>query len=237
MNEEIGVLLITAASVGFIHTILGPDHYLPFVVISRARKWSKYKTIWVTILSGLGHVLSSVLIGTIGIGFGFALQDLEVVEASRGEIAAWLMITFGLIYFIWGLRRAWKSKIHGHSHIHNNGISHNHLHDHHAEHTHIHEEEGTVNLTPWILFTIFVFGPCEALIPMLMFPAANESMVGLVLVTIVFGLSTILTMLTVVLVGIYGVNFIPLGKLEKYTHAIAGLIIFLSGSAIQFLGL
>lgn len=237
MNQEISVLLITAASIGFIHTILGPDHYLPFIVISKARKWSKYKTIWVTTLSGLGHVLSSVLLGTIGIGFGFALQDLELIESSRGEIAAWLMITFGLVYFIWGLRKAWKSKTHEHIHKHKNGTTHNHLHDHHSEHTHVHEAEGNVNLTPWILFTIFVFGPCEALIPMLMFPAANESMVGLVLVTIVFGLSTILTMLTVVLVGIYGVNFIPPGKLEKYTHATAGLIIFLSGSAIQFLGL
>jgi sulfite exporter TauE/SafE len=237
MNQEISVLLITAASIGFIHTILGPDHYLPFIVISKARKWSKYKTIWVTTLSGVGHVLSSVLLGTIGIGFGFALQDLELIETSRGEIAAWLMITFGLLYFIWGLRRAWRSKTHEHIHKHKNGTTHTHLHDHHSEHTHVHEVEGNVNLTPWILFTIFVFGPCETLIPMLMFPAANESMAGLVLVTIVFGLSTILTMLTVVLVGINGVNFIPLGRLEKYTHAIAGLIIFLSGSAIQFLGL
>ncbi len=237
MNQEITILLMTAASIGFIHTILGPDHYLPFIVISKARKWSKFKTIWVTTLSGLGHVLSSVLLGAIGIGFGFALHDLEAIESSRGEIAAWLMITFGLIYFIWGLRRAWKNKTHEHFHSHKDGVTHLHSHNHHSEHIHVHEKEGDISLTPWILLTIFVFGPCEALIPMLMFPAANESMSGLVLVTIVFGLSTILTMLTVVLVGIYGVNFIPLGKLEKYTHAIAGLIIFLSGGAIQFLGL
>jgi sulfite exporter TauE/SafE len=229
MTQEIIVLIVTAASIGFIHTILGPDHYLPFIVISKARKWSKYKTILVTTLSGLGHVLSSVVLGTIGIGFGFALQDLEVIETSRGEIAAWLMITFGVIYFILGLGRAWKNRTHNHSHIHKNGTAHSHMHDH--------EREGTINLTPWILFTIFVFGPCEALIPMLMFPAANESITGLALVTIVFGLSTILTMISVVLVGIYGFNFIPLGKLDKYTQALAGLIIFLSGSAIQFLEL
>ena len=236
MNQEITILLVTAASIGFIHTILGPDHYLPFIVISKARKWSKYKTIWVTTLSGLGHVLSSVLLGVIGIGFGFALHDLETIESSRGEIAAWLMITFGLIYFLLGLRRAWKNKTHEHFHSHDNGITHLHLHNHLTEHAHLHEKEGTVSLTPWILFTIFVFGPCEVLIPMLMFPAANESMSGLIFVTLIFGLSTIITMLTVVLIGIYGVNFIPIGKLEKYTHAIAGLIIFLSGSAIQFLG-
>jgi len=44
-------------------------------------------------------------------------------------------------------------------------------------------------------------------------------------------------MLTVVLAFFYGLSFLPLRKMEKYSHAIAGLTIFLSGGAIQFLGL
>ena len=195
------------------------------------------KAIWVTILSGIGHVLSSVAIGSIGIGFGFAFHDLTSIETSRGEIAAWLMMTFGLIYFIWGLRRAIKNKTHNHFHFHNDGIAHLHGHNHHSEHAHIHVKEGNFSITPWVLFTIFVFGPCEALIPVLMYPAANESFIDLVLVTTVFGLSTIITMVAIVLVGIYWINFIPFGNSERYTHAIAGFIIFLSGSAIKLLGL
>ena len=88
MNQEISVLLITAASLGFIHTILGPDHYVPFIVMSTAGKWSKMKTLWVTILSGVGHVLGSVVLGFVGIGFGAALHEVVAIESSRGEIAS-----------------------------------------------------------------------------------------------------------------------------------------------------
>ena len=60
MNSQIFILSLTAASIALIHTIFGPDHYLPFVVLSKARKWSNLKTVWITILCGIGHVGSSV---------------------------------------------------------------------------------------------------------------------------------------------------------------------------------
>ena len=223
MNQEISILLLTAASLGFIHTVLGPDHYIPFIVMSKAGKWSRVKTIWITALSGIGHVLSSVVLGFIGIGFGVALHEVVSIESSRGEIASWLMIAFGLAYFVWGVRRAIKKK---HYHFHSDSASHSH--DNPSQ---------MVNLTPWIIFTIFIFGPCEVLIPLLMYPAAQQSVTGLIMVTVVFGTTTILTMLTIVLLGSYGIELIKLGRIERYSHALAGLFIFLSGSAIQFLGL
>ena len=72
MEKEIMVLCITAASIGFFHTIFGPDHYVPFIVMSRARKWSHVKTILITILCGLGHVGSSVVLGLIGVAVGLS---------------------------------------------------------------------------------------------------------------------------------------------------------------------
>ena len=41
--KELTVLLISAASIGFFHTLFGPDHYLPFIVMGKARKWSVKK--------------------------------------------------------------------------------------------------------------------------------------------------------------------------------------------------
>ena len=237
MSNEITILLITAASVGFIHTLLGPDHYIPFIVMSKAGKWSTVKTVWVTILSGVGHVLSSVVLGAIGISFGIALGHLEIIESVRGEIAGWLLISFGLIYFIWGVRRMYKKIPHKHWHSHPEGLAHSHDHTHKGEHAHVHTKENIVNLTPWILFTIFAFGPCEALIPVLMYPAATSNNMILFLVVLVFGITTIATMLSVVLISVYGIKMIPVGKFEKYSHALAGLLIFLSGAAIQFMGL
>ena len=34
MSNEIVVLAGVAAIIGFVHTIFGPDHYLPFIVLS-----------------------------------------------------------------------------------------------------------------------------------------------------------------------------------------------------------
>ncbi len=38
MDDELILLAGTAAIVGFLHTITGPDHYLPFIVMGKARK-------------------------------------------------------------------------------------------------------------------------------------------------------------------------------------------------------
>jgi nickel/cobalt transporter (NicO) family protein len=235
MSSELSILLIAAASIGFFHTLFGPDHYLPFIVMSKSGEWSMRKTTLITFICGLGHVLSSVIFGIIGIVFGVAITKLEALESFRGNLAAWALIAFGLVYFTWGLRQAYRNRPHHHFHSHQDGIKHEHLHGHQDEHVHAHPEKASV--TPWILFTIFIFGPCEPLIPLLMYPAAKVNLWSLVFVTTTFGVVTIATMMTIVLISAYGINFLPLSRLSRYTHALAGFTIFLSGIAIQFLGL
>jgi nickel/cobalt exporter len=238
INSEIIVLCWTAASIGFVHTALGPDHYLPFVMMAKVRNWSLTKTSWITALCGLGHVLSSVVLGLIGVFLGAELMKLEILEGFRGEMAAWMLIGFGLAYCIWGIHRAIKNKPHSHLHTHQGGVVHDHAHTHKTEHAHVHDQKSTAkDLTPWILFTVFVLGPCEPLIPLLMYPAAKSSMGGMFLVTGIFAITTLATMLGIVILGTWGFGFAKFGKLEKYTHAIAGGTICLSGLAIMFLGL
>ncbi|MHC4533056.1 MAG: urease accessory protein UreH domain-containing protein [Planctomycetota bacterium] len=237
MNAELSALVITAASIGFLHTLLGPDHYLPFIMMSWARKWSRTKTVVITFLCGLGHIASSIILGMIGVSLGIAVKKLEIIESSRGNIAAWLLIAFGLAYLVWGLRRAYKNKPHVHAHIHTGESEHEHHHDHHSEHSHVHNGAGRSSITPWALFAIFVFGPCEPLIPILMYPAAKIGFFGVLMVVLVFGSATIVTMLAAVLLAGSGVNFLPLAKVQRFAHVIAGATIFLCGLAIQFLGL
>ena len=238
IDSEIIVLCWTAASIGFVHTALGPDHYLPFVMMGRVRDWSLTKTSWITLLCGAGHVLSSVVLGLIGVFLGAELMKLELFEAFRGEVAAWLLIGFGFAYAVWGIHRAIKNKTHSHLHTHEGGVVHDHPHSHVSDHAHVHDHKSTAkDLTPWILFTVFVLGPCEPLIPILMYPAAKSSIAGMFLVTGVFAATTLITMLVIVVLASWGIGFAKLGKFEKYTHAIAGGTICLSGLAIMFLGL
>lgn len=77
---ELQILIWTAVSIGFIHTIIGPDHYLPFIMIGRAGQWTTIKTMWITILCGIGHVIGSVLLGIVGVMLGLSIGLLENVE-------------------------------------------------------------------------------------------------------------------------------------------------------------
>ncbi len=234
MTHEILLLAGTAASIGFIHTLLGPDHYLPFIAMSKARGWSKTKTAVITALCGLGHVMSSIILGLVGVFLGLAVFKLESIESVRGEVAGWFLMAFGLLYLLWGIRQAVRGRTHEHRHSHDNGEVHSHSHSHIGGHSHVHASAKGRNLTPWILFTIFVLGPCEPLIPLIMYPAAKLSVWAVVLVALVFGLVTLATMLTCVMVSSYGLSKISFPHVQRYGHALAGLLILLCGTAIQF---
>ena len=217
MTTEVQILVLTAASVGFFHTLLGPDHYLPFILIGKARNWKMRKILIWTVICGIGHILSSVLLGAVGISLEVQLSKLTWIESIRGDIASWALITFGLLYALWGIRHWYKHSEH-----------------HHAVSSH---KADSKKMTPWVLFIIFVLGPCELLIPILMYPSVAESTSALILVTSVFGVVTLITMVSIVLITSYGLSFVPLKKIEKYGHTVAGLLIFFSGVAIQALGI
>jgi len=236
MDNSIALLSMTAVSLGFIHTLFGPDHYLPFIVLSEAKKWTIRKTMLITFLCGVGHVSSSVVLGVIGIAIGISVSRLVSFESFRGNIAGWLFIAFGLVYLIISIRHLYRNRKHSHAHFHAGGNKHNHEHIHFREHTHVHEKE-VVNTTPWILFLIFVFGPCEPLIPILMYPAARNNIQGSILVSVLFSVVTIATMMSIVLAFKLGFSKINLKPVEKYGNVIAGAMILFSGVAIQFLGL
>jgi nickel/cobalt transporter (NicO) family protein len=219
MEQTTLILLTGALSVGFIHTALGPDHYLPFIVLAKARNWSVAKTTIITLLCGIGHILSGALLGLVAVAIGFSVMKLKFIELWRGEVAAWLLIIFGFVYFIWGLHRALKK-----------------YHHHHHEKMHSHHKSFR-ELTPWILFIIFILGPCEPLIPLVMYPAINGSILEVFLITLFFGLATLAVMLFIVLASSFGFEKLKFRFLERYGNALAGIVICSSGLAIKFLGL
>ncbi|MFH0799444.1 MAG: sulfite exporter TauE/SafE family protein [Pseudomonadota bacterium] len=236
MNNELELMVAAAASVGLIHTLAGPDHYVPFIMMARARKGTRARTAVITLLCGIGHVASSVALGFVGIALGVAVAKLNIFESWRGNIAAWLLTAFGFTYFIWGIHRAIRNLPHTHSHAHIDGDAHIHEHSHGGGHIHVHDST-KANITPWVLFTVFVFGPCEPLIPLIMYAAARTSPAGTALTAGIFAASTILTMLAIVMASSIGLARLNLGRFERYTHAFAGAVILGCGLAILLLGL
>jgi len=153
LNTAPALLLLAAViAVGVLHTMV-PDHWVPITVMARQHGWSRAETARAAAQAGLGHVVSTLIIGAV-------IWLLGVATAQRfGGLADTLssvaLIGFGGWFVISGLRELHHDHgghDHGHGHPHNHGRHHHHHghdHDHHhahdgdvIRHVHLHRHEG-----------------------------------------------------------------------------------------------
>ncbi len=290
--------IAAATGVGFVHTLAGPDHYLPFIAMAKAGHWSRKKTMVVTLLCGLGHVTSSLLLAALGAllftSFERAAGAVDAFADVRAKVATWALIVFGTLYAVWGLKRAFRGSTHTHVHAHADGTVHGHGHGHDGAHLHPHVAPAAArprsaseyfepaspgcadrsqrrsssstslevdvvapprarparsgsglarilgrapSFTPWILFTIFVFGPCEPLLPLVLAPQVAGQRGLWLLVVLSFTLATLTAMTAVVLVALRSTELLPTAwsaRLARFQHALAGSMIAACGVAMHF---
>ncbi len=223
------VLAVSSVSVGVLHTVLGPDHYLPFVAIGTARGWTRRRLLLVTAGCGGVHIATSMLIALVVGGLmGLGTARIEETFGWQGSIVAWALVVLGLIYAAWGLLRP-----HRHRHLPDGS----HLPEeldgrtHRAGARHP-DRAASRDVTVWTLVLIFAFGPCEAMIPLVMLPSARGSLAGLALVLVLFGGVTISTMVLLVALLHAGVRLLPTERLARAGHPLAGAVVALCGVAI-----
>lgn len=170
--------------------------------------------------------------GLGGAAMGWSLSKISGLESVRGGIAAWALLAFGLIYSIWGLVKAAQNRRHKHFDVYEDG----------SLYVFEHKHGGPVSpgerhkVTPWVMFIIFLLGPCEPMIPLLFFPAAKNAFSGMVLLIIVYTVFTLATMVLMVALGYYGISILKTNTLERYMHAIGGVTILICGAGMVFMG-
>ena len=231
MDMTLIVLVASATGIGFLHALLGIDHSLPFVVLARAQKWTLKRTLTITGLCGLAHVLSSVFLGAAGVTLGLAVNRIEWIESARANGAGWALIVFGIVYAGWSFARRRRRQRHVHAH---GDVPHSHEH---TTSSHTHRSVNPAVLTTWSLFVIFVLGPCEPLIPLVIVPAVIHGVWSAAIVGLAFSITTIVTMLGVVTIGYAGSRLTVIKRLEPHTSVLAGLAISASGVAMMVFGL
>ena len=217
----ITALWVTAFLTAVIHTVTGPDHYLPFIAIAKSRNYSLKKTLLWTFICGLGHIGSALFIALGFVYLSHLLTDSQFawIEDNRSDLAAYALIGLGGAYLLWALRHRW---------LHYSGKAHHHGHILHGG-----QEIQDKNITVWVVFIIFVLGPCEALLPIL----TASSVMGISAVvssTVIFSVATIATMLLAVTLGYLGLEALKFKKLETYAHELAGVTIMACGIAILY---
>lgn len=219
VNTWLITLMFAAATVGSLHS-LAPDHWVPFAALARARRWSSGHTARLTVLCGLGHVSVSAILGLIGLAIG--LQTVHAFGSRLEDHAIFLLIAFGVVYMIWGLRRSFArdplAVMHHHAHHHPRGQN---DHDH--------------GLTEWSLFALFSADPCVAVIPMIM-AASIGGWVAVIAVVITYEVATIATMVALVIVARAGANTVRFAWFDRYGDAVAGAFIVIVGTVLSILG-
>ena len=245
MSDSSALLLVGAvAAVGVLHTIV-PDHWVPITLIARQRGWTRAETGRTAFKAGVGHVLSTLAIAAIVWLAGVAVA--QRFGHWVDTIASVALVGFGL----WIAISAWRDlRGHGgHGHDHGHGHSHGHSHDRptmdHDGHVHTasarftehdhgpashghHHGHGDKSKNRTALLLILGSSPMIEGIPA--FFAASKYGAGLlILMSLVFGATTIATYMLLCVYSVAGLQRVSLGPLERYGEVLSGAFIALVG--------
>lgn len=223
MSDSPALLLVGAvATVGILHTIV-PDHWVPITLMARQRGWTQAETARTAFKAGVGHVLSTLAIAAIVWLAGVAVA--QRFGHGVDTIASLALVGFGL----WIAVSAWRDlQAHG-AHTHTHGASAQwmqHYHDH-AGHEHHHgDADKSKNRTALLL----ILGSSPMLEGIPAFFAASKYGAGLlILMSLVFGATTIATYVVLCVYSVAGLQRVSLGPLERYGEVLSGGFIALVG--------
>lgn len=238
MNSAVlTTIALTGFTVAFFHAAI-PTHWLPFVLVSRARGWNRAKTLAVAIFAGLGHVALTSLLGLLIAWLGFSLD--EHAEEVFPKIAGGVLLAIGLFYF-W---RQWR----GHGVLHHHPPGGHHEASEHCghEHDHSHWEDELKDSTlvsrkagDWAaisgLFTMLTLSPCEGFLPVYL-SGVQFGWTGFFVLSAILAVGTLAGMLVFTWLTLIGMERISVQRFERYEAAMLGTIFCVLAALMVFLG-
>jgi hypothetical protein len=216
--------------------MLIPDHWLPFVLIGRARRWSVTTVALASGLAAVIHVSLSLVLGLLAVAVGVAAMR-SVGEALEHAGAA-VLVLFGLGYALW----AWTKG----GHFHPGGAW---LHrgttdrpcagtegPYHPEHLHYHADGEWIGGRgqAWSVVGLAVvvgINPCILLMPVLL-AGVPQGTTAVALAALAYAAPAVLLMVGLSVLGVRVAWRIRLPGAARYAEAASGLLIALLGAAL-----
>jgi len=189
-----------------------PNHWIPLVAIARAERWGRSEALLFTAIVGLAHASSTILIGIL---VGLLGYELSARHSAITSIAApSLLIALGVGYLVWDLA---------------------------ARHRHRFEQAGRGDKTSRLslvasLSAAMFFSPCIEL-EAYYFSAGSLGWSGILLVSSVYLVVTVLGMLVLVDLGLKGAQRIRSRFLEHHEKRVTGFLLLALGVAAFFMEL
>ncbi len=206
-------ILVGSLILSIIHALI-PNHWIPLIAISKTEKWTNRETLFATFITGFSHTLSTIFIGII---VGFVGIKLSQNYSYITKIAAPLiLIIIGIIYFVIDLKSS---------------------HHHHHHHFDVDEQKLKNKKSHFAIIlslSIAMFlTPCIE-IEAYYFQAATIGWLGILIVSSVYLLVTLIIMFSLVYLGLKGINKINSHYLEHHEKRITGTVLILLGLLAYF---
>ena len=237
MNTTVlATLAVTGFTVAFSHAAI-PTHWLPFVLVARARGWRAGKAMGVALAAGLGHVLLTSLLGLVIAWLGFTLGEHFGDWFKR--IAGGALILVAVYFAVQQLRGA--------------GLRHHHLPGghhrpgercgHEAEASHMeHELRESPLVQPktsdWAaisgLFVMLTLSPCEAFLPVYL-AGVEFGWTGFFVLSGILAVGTLGGMALFTWLIWYGLERVDLKRFERYEAGLLALVFGALGLMMLFI--
>ncbi len=182
-----------------------PSHWLPFILLGRAERWSQKKTLGVLMMAGGGHVLITSTLGFGVAAFGKALSN--TTRTLPAGLASVILIIWGGVYTI-------RNK----SHHHPEGL----------EEVALRIKARRNRLAALSLFLMLTLSPCEAIIPVF-FAASHMGWGQLVVLVSGMALATLGGMVLLAYGFNKGLEKMRWEWLEHHENKVIGLVLILLG--------
>ncbi|HEX4534579.1 MAG TPA: hypothetical protein VH000_10140 [Rhizomicrobium sp.] len=204
------LLIVGVAVVGVLHTMV-PDHWAPITLLARQRGWTRMQTARAALGAGVGHVISTLALGVILwlAGLAIAAKFGQWIEA----ISSGLLIGFGLWVAFSGWREMHEKQAHEHAHAHGHAHHHNH---------------GSSKSGSMALMLILGSSPMVEGLPAF-FAAGRFGWGVIVVMSLVFAASTILTYVGLCVASVASLENLNLGPFERYGEILSGLFVATMG--------
>jgi nickel/cobalt exporter len=227
---------VTGFTVAFFHAAI-PTHWLPFVLVGRARGWKRAKTLGVTLAAGLGHVAVTSLIGLVIAWFGFRID--EQLGRAFPWIAGGLLCAIGLFYF-------WRQATgRGVMHHHPPG-SHHHPGEHCGEEVDRTHWDAELKDTPLVsqragdgaaiggLFVMLTLSPCEGFLPVYL-SGVQFGWRGFFVLSAILALGALGAMTLFTWLALQGIERLRIHNFERYEAGLLGALFAVLGVMIVVL--
>jgi len=200
------VVVLSAAFLGMVHS-LAPAHWLPVVLVARAKRWALPTAVAGALTAGAAHILVTVALGALGAFAGVRLlaDHGEAIERLSGAALA----AFGAVFAGWSYRRHRRCGPHGH-------------HGPRLE---------RILARPFLMLFALGFTPCLSVIPVFV-AAAPYGVFSIALTAAAFCCGVLLTLGAATWAATTGLMNLDIPILEHHGDVVAGVGIAVAGGLL-----